>query len=125
MADLSGTWLGTYWQNSQPTRFEAALIQSGNSLSGNILDDGELGEARLAGEIVGKHLRFSKQYFCSPYEPIDYTGSIVGDAEDAIQGIWQIAGTKQSGNWEAKRNGNELMQQLQNRIEQTITVGVS
>jgi hypothetical protein len=124
MADLSGTWLGTYWQNSQPTRFEAALIQSGNSLSGNILDDGVLGEARLAGEIVGRHVRFAKHYFCSPHDPIDYTGTIVGDEENSIQGSWQIVGTTLSGNWEAKRSGNELMQQLQNRIGQTISVGV-
>jgi hypothetical protein len=124
MADLSGTWLGTYWQNSQPTRFEAALIQSGNSLSGNILDDGMLGEARVAGEIVGKHLRFTKQYFGAPHDPIDYTGTIVGDEENTIQGSWRIAGTKQSGNWEAKRSGNDLMQQLQTRIGQTISVGV-
>jgi hypothetical protein len=125
MADLSGTWLGTYWQNSQPTRFEVTLIQSGNNLSGNILDDGELGEARLAGEIVGKQLRFAKQYFCAPHESIDYTGTIIGDEENTIQGIWQIPGTKQLGNWEAKRSGNDLMQQLQNRIEQFSTVGVN
>jgi hypothetical protein len=123
MADLSGTWLGTYWQNSQPTRFEAALIQSGNSLSGNILDDSVLGEAQLAGEIVGKQVRFAKQYICSPQDSIDYTGTIVGEDENAIQGSWQISGTTLSGNWEAKRSGNDLMQQLQNRIGQTITVG--
>ncbi len=124
MVDLSGTWLGTYWQNSQPTRFEVALIQSGNNLSGNILDDGALGEARLAGEVVGKQVRFSKQYFCSPHDPIDYTGTIVGDEENTIQGSWRIAGTKLSGDWEAKRSGNDLMQQLQNRIDRTVTVGV-
>ncbi len=123
MADLSGAWLGTYWQNSQPTRFEASLVQSGNNLSGNILDDGELGEARLAGNIVGKQVKFCKQYYCSPHDPIDYTGTLVGEAEDSIQGTWQIAGTPLSGNWEARRSGNDLMQQLQQRIGQTIAVG--
>jgi hypothetical protein len=34
MADLSGTWLGTYWQQGDPTRFEVTFIQSGNTLSG-------------------------------------------------------------------------------------------
>ncbi|MGA1355681.1 MAG: hypothetical protein ACO35Q_03260 [Prochlorothrix sp.] len=50
MADLSGSWLGTYWQLGNPTRFEATLVQGGNSLTGNILDDGPLGEAQLTGD---------------------------------------------------------------------------
>ncbi len=29
MADVSGAWLGTYWQQGNPTRFEATLIQGG------------------------------------------------------------------------------------------------
>ena len=123
MADLSGTWLGTYWQNSQPTRFEASLVQSGNSLSGNILDDGALGEARLVGESVGKQVKFSKQYVCSPQHTIYYTGTI-DDEENSIHGMWQIAGTSQSGNWEARRSGDDSIQQLQKRIEQTIPVSM-
>jgi hypothetical protein len=35
MANLSGTWLGTYWQDDMPTRFEMTIAQSGNALSGN------------------------------------------------------------------------------------------
>jgi hypothetical protein len=62
MADLSGTWLGTYWQRSQPTRFEATIIQAGNTLSGNILDDNYLGEARFSGTVVGRQVKFTKHY---------------------------------------------------------------
>lgn len=54
MANLSGTWLGTYWQQANPTRFEATFIESSNTLSGNILDDNYLGEAKLSGEVIGR-----------------------------------------------------------------------
>ncbi len=124
MTDLSGTWLGTYWQHNQPTRFEAAFIQSGNSLSGSILDDSRLGEAQLAGDVVGRQVSFTKRYVCSSNYPINYAGTIMGDEGDVIQGSWQIAGTTESGRWEAKRGEDGLMQQLQNRIEQAMTVGV-
>ncbi len=123
MAELSGTWLGTYWQDGQPTRFEASLVQCGNSLSGNVLDDGGLGEAQLAGEIVGKQVTFVKQYWRAPLDPIDYRGT-VDDGENSMRGVWQIAGTHQSGNWEAQRSGDDLMQQLRRHIEQITPVGI-
>ncbi|MBD0390443.1 MAG: hypothetical protein ICV54_29085 [Nostoc sp. C3-bin3] len=49
MADINGNWLGTYWQDEMPNRFEAAFVQSGNILSGSILDDNYLGEAQVSG----------------------------------------------------------------------------
>ncbi|NJM74754.1 MAG: hypothetical protein HC852_02025 [Acaryochloridaceae cyanobacterium RU_4_10] len=49
MTDLSGTWLGSYWQNGDQIRFEFALIHGGNLISGNILDDCYLGEANITG----------------------------------------------------------------------------
>jgi hypothetical protein len=52
MANLNGSWLGTYWQHGNPTRFELTLVQSGNSLSGNILDDSYLGEASVIGDLI-------------------------------------------------------------------------
>jgi hypothetical protein len=122
MADLSGTWLGTFWQNSQPTRFEATLLQGGNALSGSILDDGALGESQLTGEVVGRRVRFSKQYRSRPRELVDYSGTL-NDEENFIQGSWTIPGTKHSGNWEARRGGDDLMQQLRRRIEQQTPVG--
>ena len=47
MTDLSGAWLGTYWQQGQPVRFEMTLVQGGNTINGNILDNNYLGEASL------------------------------------------------------------------------------
>ena len=62
IANLSGTWLGTYWQQANPTRFEVTFVQSGNTLSGNILDDNYLGEATLSGEVIGRKISFAKRY---------------------------------------------------------------
>ncbi len=122
MADLSGTWLGTYWHNAEPTRFEATLVQGGNALSGRILDDSHLGEAQVAGDVVGKRVQFSKQYLTGKRSAVDYSGTL-NDEENLIQGVWIIRGTKNSGNWEAKRGGDDLMQQLRRRMEQQTPVG--
>jgi hypothetical protein len=62
VTDLSGTWLGSYWQNGKQVRFEFALIHSGNTISGNILDDCYLGEANITGEVIARQIQFSKRY---------------------------------------------------------------
>lgn len=62
MADVNGLWLGTYWQEGIPTRFEATLVQGGNTLSGRVLDDNYLGEAQIEGEVVGRTIHFTKRY---------------------------------------------------------------
>jgi len=51
MTNLNGTWMRTYWQQGNPTRFELTLVQGDNSLSGRITDDNALGEASLVGEV--------------------------------------------------------------------------
>ncbi len=62
MADVNGVWLGTYWQNGIPTRFEMTLLQGKNTTTGNILDDSNLGEATVAGEVTGRTIAFRKCY---------------------------------------------------------------
>ena len=114
MADLSGTWLGTYWQEGIPTRFEASLIQSGNALSGSILDDNYLGESQIAGQVVGRSIRFLKRYLTTSPEPVHYTGTLSED-EDFIQGEWAL-GWFDSGPWEARRSGDNLMAELSARL---------
>jgi len=113
MANVSGTWLGTYWQKGEPTRFEASFIQGGNGLSGNILDDSHLGEALVSGEVVGRSIRFVKQYTASHAQPIAYTGT-VSESEDFMQGEWFLTGM--SGTWEARRSVDDLMSSLRNAI---------
>ena len=120
--DISGTWLGTYWQNDNPTRFEATLVMSGNSLSGSILDDNLLGESRISGEVVDRSIRFTKRYLTSSPNPIDYVGTISEDAT-SMSGNWSI-GQKASGQWEAHRSNQDIMAELRNRIAQKVPAGV-
>ncbi|MEB3338328.1 MAG: hypothetical protein VKJ46_12755 [Leptolyngbyaceae bacterium] len=121
MANLSGTWLGTYWQMGEPTRFEATLIQGGNTLTGSILDDGPLGDAQVSGEVIGRNIRFTKRYLSSSAAPINYSGTLSED-EDFMQGQWQI-GRFDSGPWEARRSGDDLMSDLKSRLAKQVPVG--
>ena len=120
MADLSGMWLGTYWQQGIPTRFEISLLQGGNVLSGRILDDSNLGEAYLAGEVVGRKVNFMKRYLMRSQHVILYTGTVSAEG-DFMQGQWKMDWFE-TGNWEAHRKGDNLVFEQQNRTQQDIIV---
>jgi hypothetical protein len=122
MANLSGSWLGTYWQAGRPTRFEATLLQSGNTLTGSILDDSYLGEAQVAGEVIGRSVSFMKRYLTTSPTPIDYIGTVSED-ETYMQGSWQL-GIYGSGTWEAYRTGDDLMAELQTRLAEQMSLTV-
>lgn len=123
MANLSGTWLGTYWQQGNPTRFEATLIQGSNTLSGNILDDNYLGEARLSGEVIGRKISFTKCYITSSQYMINYVGTISED-ENFMEGEWRI-NRFNSGIWEAHRSNEDLISELKNHLSQKSPVFLS
>ncbi len=112
MADISGIWLGTYWQYGIPTRFEMTLVQGKNTLSGNILDNSSLGEATVTGEISGRTVTFRKCYLSGSNHCIDYFGTVSSD-EQLIQGQWQQNVFNQ-GKWEAHRQDDNLTLDLQN-----------
>ncbi|MEL7038993.1 MAG: hypothetical protein AAFO04_25800 [Cyanobacteria bacterium J06592_8] len=122
MADLSGTWLGTYWQQGVPTRFEATFIQSGNTLSGSILDDGYLGEAKLSGQVIGRSVNFTKRYLMSSPQSVSYTGTI-SEEENYIRGTWNID-FRFSGPWEAHRSGENLVAELETLKSQKVPTAV-
>ena len=122
MSDVSGAWLGTYWQDGQPTRFEATLVQGGNSLSGSILDDDYLGEAQVSGEVLGRNIQFTKRYLTGLHALVRYSGVLSEDA-NFMQGTWKI-GRSFSGTWEAHRNDNDLMAELKKRLSQQIPTAV-
>jgi hypothetical protein len=122
MADVNGTWLGTYWQHGNPTRFEIVLLQSGTSLTGNVLDDSDLGEAKLSGEVVGRRIRFIKRYFTSSPDAVEYVGTI-SDSEDYIQGQWNI-NSWEFGPWEARRSGESLSLEVGNKATKKIPVTI-
>jgi len=120
MADVSGAWLGTYWQQGQPTRFEATLVQGGDTISGNVLDDNFLGEAAVTGEVVGRAIQFTKRYLTGSSTLIYYVGQVAED-EQFMQGTWQIEGFD-SGQWEARRSGENLVVELQSRQTQSLSL---
>ncbi|NEP63580.1 MAG: hypothetical protein F6K31_42915 [Symploca sp. SIO2G7] len=122
MADVSGAWLGTYWQQGLPTRFEVTLLQSGNTLSGNILDDSHLGEASLTGEVIGRRISFTKRYLSGSRHTVSYTGTVSED-ESFIQGQWVVKNFD-SGPWEAHRSGDNLMAELQNRMADRVPMSI-
>ncbi|MGD1909741.1 MAG: hypothetical protein ACFB2X_02395 [Rivularia sp. (in: cyanobacteria)] len=123
MADVNGTWLGTYWQNGNPTRFEVVLVQSGNSLTGNVLDDGYLGEAKLSGDVIGSCISFTKRYFTSSPDAVEYVGTISED-EDYIQGQWKIS-SWDFGPWEARRSGESLSLEVENKTAKKTPLTIS
>ena len=115
MADLSGVWLGTYWQRQQPVRFEMTLVQGDNTLSGRVLDDYYLGEASLAGKVSGRSVNFTKTYLTSSRHSVDYTGTISEDGK-RMQGKWRISWF--SGTWEAQRSDDNLsLKKITRRVE--------
>lgn len=104
--NLSGMWLGTYWQNGNPSRFEMTLVHANNTLSGNILDDNHLGEANLAGEAIGRKINFTKAYLTGSRGTVKYSGTLAEDG-NYMQGQWLID-KFDSGNWEAHRSDDNL-----------------
>ncbi|NEP15789.1 MAG: hypothetical protein F6J97_02675 [Leptolyngbya sp. SIO4C1] len=118
MADITGAWLGTYWQAGNPTRFEATFAQASNSLSGRILDDGNLGEAQLEGSITGRQITFTKRYLNNSSYSIRYTGTLSED-EEHISGQW-IVNARHAGPWEAQRSDNDLASELKSLMTRQV-----
>ncbi|MGD1853043.1 MAG: hypothetical protein ACFB2W_02225 [Leptolyngbyaceae cyanobacterium] len=110
MADLTGPWLGSYWQANTPTRFEATFVQAQNSLSGRIVDDSSLGEAHIQGTVTGRQITFTKKYFNNPGYTLHYTGTVSEDG-DHMSGQWRLD-ARHSGAWEAHRSNNDLSKEL-------------
>lgn len=122
MADLSGTWLGTYWQQGLPTRFELTLLQGGNALSGRVLDDSHLGEASLVGEVIGRRVTFTKRYLGRSRHEVHYTGTVSED-EQFMGGQWQML--FETGEWEAYRGEENLSLDLTTRRTEKVPLGTS
>lgn len=123
MADVSGMWLGTYWQAGNPTRFEATLVQGGGTLSGRMLDASYLGEAQLQGTLVGRQIAFTKRYLTTSPTVIQYTGTVSEDG-NYMQGDWSIDAFD-SGPWEAYRSQDELSADLQSALSKRAAATLS
>lgn len=108
---LKGSWRGCYYYESTTDShgFEAVFIEQDGSVDGSILDDGRLGEARVAGTFSYPNLSFQKRYYNSTLEPITYKGTMSEDGKKII-GSWYI-NAKSKGQWVAwKIDGEELKQ---------------
>ncbi|WP_228021365.1 hypothetical protein [Vasconcelosia minhoensis] len=117
MSNLTGIWLGTYWQADSPTRFEATFAQASNSLSGRILDQGPLGEASVQGEVIGRRVTFTKQYLGNQFNAIRYTGTLSEDGNH-IDGQW-VLDSRHSGPWEAHRNDQDLASEFSSYVQKS------
>jgi hypothetical protein len=123
MANISGTWLGTYWQNDEQTRFEATFVQSGNAIYGNILDNGNLGEATIQGEVVGRNISFVKSYISNQkLASVNYKGTIAEDG-DSMSGQWDFLGRFGFEEWEAHRDNQSLESELSKYLTNRVPVG--
>jgi hypothetical protein len=114
MLDLSGMWLGTYWQEESPVRFQFTLVQAGNSIIGNILDDNYLGEALISGEVVGRRINFTKKYISHVRHQVNYLGAIAEEG-NFMQGQWRISSF--SGLWEAHRQEDNFIFKVTEKVE--------
>jgi hypothetical protein len=123
MIDLTGSWLGTYWQAGKPTRFEATLVHGQNTLTGRITDSSVLGEASIDGEVSGRVLSFTKRYLNHPNYSIRYTGT-VSDNGNYMSGAW-VVNAAHKGAWEAQRNQDDWSKALKAMLDKKTPVGVN
>ncbi|MEM6835967.1 MAG: hypothetical protein AAF609_03845 [Cyanobacteria bacterium P01_C01_bin.120] len=108
--DISGRWLGIYWQAENPIGFEAAFIQGGSVIDGRVLDENYLGESFIKGELLGSRIFFIKRYLTTSPHPIRYSGTLTEDG-NYMSGHWRI-GYVDSGRWEAYRTYDPLAEAL-------------
>jgi len=110
---IAGSWIGQYFYFgvTEGGSFEAVFIEIGSHLEGSILDDNNLGEAMVTGNFTYPDLRFSKKYFKTGLDPVEYAGSMNADGT-VISGNWWIlpsgaAGGAGLGSWIARRAGGQ------------------
>jgi len=106
---VTGRWFGNYYyaDMSQSHGFEAVFAQSGNTVEGSILDDGQLGEAHVSGTCAGSELTFCKIYNSKAQHPVTYNGTLSEDGK-SISGKWRI-NESVNGNWTAWRMDDEAV----------------
>jgi hypothetical protein len=107
---IQGSWRGRYFYpgSSEAHGFEAVFIDVDGIVEGNILDDGRLGEAAVAGKFFYPHLKFIKIYQGGATHAVHYQGTMSEDGK-TLMGRWNIPGDN-AGTWTAKRyeNGEDL-----------------
>ena len=112
MSNLTGHWLGVYWQHGQPTEFDMEVTDLGGVISGVIQDQGPLGlRATFSGDHSDCAIRFEKKYlYLRCY--IDYQGNVSSNGL-AMSGQWSIrsdsgVGWSDRGLWQAEKTGRSI-----------------
>jgi hypothetical protein len=115
---VSGSWLGNYYYEStaQPFGFEAVFIEVNGNVEGSILDDGQLGEARVFGNFADPELTFTKKYNKPGHNPVVYQGTI-SDEGKKLSGTWRISNLSK-GRWIAWRQEEEEIPDLESEDEE-------
>lgn len=81
------------------------FIEKDGALQGNILDDGDLGEADVNGTFRYPIVIFLKRYKAAGNPPINYEGSMSADG-NTISGTWKYKSARYGfvdGTWIARR----------------------
>lgn len=88
---VQGNWMGNYYYQrvNQPNAFEAVFLESKGMVDGSILDDGQLGEARVSGTFTFPTLSFVKKYDRAGLDAVRYEGTMDEDGK-RISGTWTI-----------------------------------
>lgn len=117
---LQGSWLGNYYYRSvnQAFAFEAVFVEFQGKVDGNILDDSNLGEARISGSFTYPNLNFVKKYDRAGLEVVRYEGTMDEDGK-RIAGFWSINPTC-SGTWVAWRSDDEELEEDETETEQEL-----
>lgn len=102
---MQGSWRGRYFYTGnvhQPCGFEAVFLESNGIIDGNILDDGNLGEASVGGTFTYPSIAFTKAYRQAGLSPVSYKGTMSEDG-NRLSGTWAIR-SGFSGTWTTKGN---------------------
>jgi hypothetical protein len=123
---VQGEWLGNYYYagQGQAFGFQAVFVQSGSSVEGNILDNGQLGEAKVFGSFAYPNLSFTKTYHAGR-TPVEYRGTL-NEEGDCLSGTWSIViptqtggkVTASNGTWSAWRNLEDEEEEIRERETQ-------
>jgi hypothetical protein len=123
-ASLTGVWNGRFFypRIAPPVSFVATLIETASRLTGATHEPAERRRsgtacATVIGHRDGSSVMFVKTYDDPKLRPIDYRGTLNGDATE-IDGVWQIR-----GNWSgtflmirAPRKGVAVTRKIAERV---------
>jgi len=124
--NIQGSWRGKYYYAGEGRAFgfEAVFIEYNGAIEGNILDDGDLGEAIVGGSFSYPNVKFTKRYRRVGLDSPNYQGTMSEDGKK-LSGKWLISKTRLthrtiSGPWVAMRLDDGTMEELDKLIDKEL-----